>query len=144
MVWCHREPAIFEAESKLRPLNLKTAFTPDPAGEDPIRASQGGWKKESRLVSTDFKTQSGHWPISLELPGPLIMELEVSLRKRPILCIANRDVRRSSSWMSVCLSLPPPSQVRSPLSSNDRKKYNTVLIIDVHARDIIDGFVRDR
>ena len=35
-------------------------------------------------------------------------------------------------------------QVRSPtLSKNDRKKLNTVLIIDVHARDIIDGFVRD-
>lgn len=27
---------------------------------------------------------------------------------------------------------------------NDRLKYNTVLIIDVHARDIVDGFVRDR
>lgn len=35
-------------------------------------------------------------------------------------------------------------QIRSPLSSNDRKKFNTVLIIDVHARDIIDSFVRDR
>ena len=35
-------------------------------------------------------------------------------------------------------------QVRSPLSKNDRSKFNTVLIIDVHARDIIDGFVRDR
>ena len=35
-------------------------------------------------------------------------------------------------------------QVRSPLSKNDRAKFNTVLIIDVHARDIIDGFVRDR
>ncbi|XP_067660223.1 dynein axonemal heavy chain 10-like [Haliotis asinina] len=34
-------------------------------------------------------------------------------------------------------------QVRSPLSKNDRSKFNTVLIIDVHARDIIDGFVRD-
>ncbi|XP_041455872.1 dynein heavy chain 10, axonemal-like [Lytechinus variegatus] len=34
-------------------------------------------------------------------------------------------------------------QVRSPLSKNERKKFNTVLIIDVHARDIIDGFVRD-
>ncbi|XP_064619187.1 dynein axonemal heavy chain 10-like isoform X2 [Lineus longissimus] len=34
-------------------------------------------------------------------------------------------------------------QIRSPLSKNDRKKFNTVLIIDVHARDIIDGFVRD-
>ncbi|XP_074640231.1 dynein axonemal heavy chain 10-like [Tubulanus polymorphus] len=34
-------------------------------------------------------------------------------------------------------------QVRSPLSVNDRKKFNSVLIIDVHARDIIDGFVRD-
>jgi len=33
--------------------------------------------------------------------------------------------------------------VRSPLSKNDRKKFNTVLIIDVHARDIIDSFVRD-
>ncbi|XP_076452214.1 dynein axonemal heavy chain 10-like [Babylonia areolata] len=34
-------------------------------------------------------------------------------------------------------------KVRSKLSKNDRAKYNTVLIIDVHARDIIDGFVRD-
>ncbi|XP_025092040.1 dynein heavy chain 10, axonemal-like isoform X1 [Pomacea canaliculata] len=33
--------------------------------------------------------------------------------------------------------------VRSPLSSNDRKKYNTVLIIEVHAKDIVDSFVRD-
>lgn len=29
------------------------------------------------------------------------------------------------------------------LSSNDRKKLETVLTIDVHIRDIIDGFVRD-
>jgi len=35
-------------------------------------------------------------------------------------------------------------QVRSPLSKNDRAKFNSVLIIDVHARDIIDAFVRDR
>ncbi|XP_064612357.1 LOW QUALITY PROTEIN: dynein axonemal heavy chain 10-like [Liolophura sinensis] len=34
-------------------------------------------------------------------------------------------------------------QIRSPLSKNDRSKFNSVLIIDVHARDIIDGFVRD-
>ncbi len=36
------------------------------------------------------------------------------------------------------------SQIRNPLASNDRKKFNTVLIIDVHAKDIIDSFVRDR
>lgn len=35
-------------------------------------------------------------------------------------------------------------EVRSPLSKNDRAKFNSVLIIDVHARDIIDSFVRDR
>ena len=35
-------------------------------------------------------------------------------------------------------------QVRSQLSKNDRKKFNTVLIVDVHNRDIIDRFVRDR
>lgn len=35
-------------------------------------------------------------------------------------------------------------QIRSPLDRNDRAKFNTVLIIDVHARDIIDDFVRDR
>ncbi len=35
-------------------------------------------------------------------------------------------------------------QIRNPLASNDRKKFNTVLIIDVHAKDIIDSFVRDR
>ena len=26
----------------------------------------------------------------------------------------------------------------------ERMKFNTVLITDVHARDIVDGFVRDR
>jgi dynein heavy chain len=34
-------------------------------------------------------------------------------------------------------------EIRSNISKNDRKKLNSVLIIDVHARDIIDGFVRD-
>lgn len=29
------------------------------------------------------------------------------------------------------------------MSSLDRKKVNTLLIVDVHARDIIDRFVRD-
>eukprot|EP00736_Rhodelphis_marinus_P009344 Rmarinus@m.3249 len=35
------------------------------------------------------------------------------------------------------------NEVRGELSSNDRKKFNTLIIIDVHARDIIDTFVRD-
>ncbi|XP_014674920.1 PREDICTED: dynein heavy chain 10, axonemal-like [Priapulus caudatus] len=35
------------------------------------------------------------------------------------------------------------TKVRSQLTSNERKKFNSVLIIDVHARDIVDGFVRD-
>lgn len=30
------------------------------------------------------------------------------------------------------------------LTKNERKKYNTVLIIDVHARDIVDSFIRGR
>ncbi|KAJ9583317.1 hypothetical protein L9F63_022334, partial [Diploptera punctata] len=34
-------------------------------------------------------------------------------------------------------------RVRSHLTKNDRKKFNTVLIIDVHARDIIETFVRE-
>ena len=29
------------------------------------------------------------------------------------------------------------------LTNNDRKKLDTVLTVDVHIRDIIDGFVRD-
>ena len=33
--------------------------------------------------------------------------------------------------------------VRAPLDSITRKKVNTLLIIDVHARDIVDGFVRE-
>jgi dynein heavy chain len=33
--------------------------------------------------------------------------------------------------------------VRSPLSSNERKKINAQIIVDVHARDIVDRFVRD-
>lgn len=35
------------------------------------------------------------------------------------------------------------SEVRADMSSLDRKKVNTLLIVDVHARDIIDRFVRD-
>lgn len=35
------------------------------------------------------------------------------------------------------------NEVRRDLSSNDRKKVNTMIIIDVHARDIVDRFVRD-
>lgn len=33
--------------------------------------------------------------------------------------------------------------VRSDLKSNDRKKINTQIIVDVHARDIVERFVRD-
>lgn len=33
--------------------------------------------------------------------------------------------------------------VRTDLSSCDRKKTNSLIIIDVHARDIVDRFVRD-
>ena len=35
-------------------------------------------------------------------------------------------------------------RISQPMKSNDRRKINTVLIIDVHARDIVDSFVRDR
>uniref|UniRef100_A0A8C2AG99 Dynein heavy chain 10, axonemal-like n=1 Tax=Cyprinus carpio TaxID=7962 RepID=A0A8C2AG99_CYPCA len=34
-------------------------------------------------------------------------------------------------------------RITQPLKKNDRRKINTVLIIDVHARDIVDTFVRD-
>ncbi|XP_036352277.2 dynein axonemal heavy chain 10 [Ochotona princeps] len=34
------------------------------------------------------------------------------------------------------------TRITTQLSKNDRKKYNTVLIIDVHARDIVDSFIR--
>uniref|UniRef100_A0A8C5JYE8 Dynein, axonemal, heavy chain 10 n=1 Tax=Jaculus jaculus TaxID=51337 RepID=A0A8C5JYE8_JACJA len=34
------------------------------------------------------------------------------------------------------------TRITMSLSKNDRKKYNTVLIIDVHARDIVDSFIR--
>lgn len=33
--------------------------------------------------------------------------------------------------------------VRADLSPNDRLKFKTIATIDVHARDIIEGFVRD-
>jgi dynein heavy chain len=33
--------------------------------------------------------------------------------------------------------------VRTDLTPNDRKKINTVLIIDVHARDIVENFVKE-
>ncbi|EKX52600.1 hypothetical protein GUITHDRAFT_157080 [Guillardia theta CCMP2712] len=35
------------------------------------------------------------------------------------------------------------AEMRKDLSKQQRKKVNTLVIIDVHARDIIDGFVRD-
>lgn len=35
------------------------------------------------------------------------------------------------------------TMVRQPLDPITRKKVNTLLIIDVHARDIVDGFVRE-
>ena len=35
------------------------------------------------------------------------------------------------------------AMVRGDLSGNNRKKINALIIIDVHARDIIDTFVRD-
>ncbi|XP_054568736.1 dynein axonemal heavy chain 10 [Eptesicus fuscus] len=34
------------------------------------------------------------------------------------------------------------TRITMQLGRNDRKKYNTVLIIDVHARDIVDSFIR--
>uniref|UniRef100_A0A287AF97 Dynein axonemal heavy chain 10 n=1 Tax=Sus scrofa TaxID=9823 RepID=A0A287AF97_PIG len=34
------------------------------------------------------------------------------------------------------------TRITMSLSRNDRKKYNTILIIDVHARDIVDSFIR--
>lgn len=33
--------------------------------------------------------------------------------------------------------------VRTDLNSQERKKVNSLIIIDVHARDIVDRFVRD-
>ena len=35
------------------------------------------------------------------------------------------------------------ARVRTNLTSNDRKKINSQIVIDVHARDVIDRFVRD-
>ncbi|MEQ2207748.1 hypothetical protein XENOCAPTIV_017941 [Xenoophorus captivus] len=36
------------------------------------------------------------------------------------------------------------TRITQPLRRNDRRKINTVLIIDVHARDIVDSFVENR
>jgi dynein heavy chain len=33
--------------------------------------------------------------------------------------------------------------VRTELNGQDRKKINSLIIIDVHARDIVDRFVKD-
>ena len=34
--------------------------------------------------------------------------------------------------------------IRTNLSENDRKKFNSVLIVDVHSRDVVEGFVNER
>lgn len=36
------------------------------------------------------------------------------------------------------------TRITQPMKKNDRKKINTVLIIDVHARDIVDNLVLNR
>lgn len=36
------------------------------------------------------------------------------------------------------------TRITQPMKKNDRRKINTVLIIDVHARDIVDSFVLNR
>lgn len=36
------------------------------------------------------------------------------------------------------------THIIQPMNKNDRRKINTVLIIDVHARDIVDSFVGNR
>lgn len=36
------------------------------------------------------------------------------------------------------------TRITQPMKKNDRKKINTALIIDVHARDIVDQFVLKR
>lgn len=33
--------------------------------------------------------------------------------------------------------------IRTDVTRNQRLKINTLIIVDVHARDIVDGFVRD-
>ena len=33
--------------------------------------------------------------------------------------------------------------IRPDVTKNNRLKINTLIIVDVHARDIVDGFVRD-
>jgi len=33
--------------------------------------------------------------------------------------------------------------MRTELSDTNRKKINTLIVVDVHARDIVSGFVRD-
>lgn len=36
------------------------------------------------------------------------------------------------------------ARLRSHLSKNDRRKFSTLLVIDVHSRDVIEVFVRER
>lgn len=64
------------------------------------------------------------------MSGPLNPQLQVwpehHTRPPPLLCPS------SSCW-----------QVRSELSGDARRKVNTLIITDVHGRDIIDTFVRD-
>jgi len=36
------------------------------------------------------------------------------------------------------------ARFRSRLSKNDRRKFSTVLVVDVHARDVIEVFVKER
>lgn len=45
--------------------------------------------------------------------------------------------------MTLACTRSAPRQVRGELSGEARRKVNTLIITDVHGRDIVDGFVRD-
>lgn len=49
----------------------------------------------------------------------------------------------ASLQTDTCASRPLRCQVRGELTGDARRKVNTLVITDVHARDIVDMFVRD-
>lgn len=55
----------------------------------------------------------------------------------------NKHAMKEFGQKLTCHLTDLTTMVRGNLSEEDRKKVNTLIIIDVHARDIISTFVRD-
>lgn len=112
--------------------------------EDAFRAVRGGDKGAMKAYAAKLTRQLGELTAMVRARAPAHALRKRRAQRAPLLTQA---AWRAAAWTSERLMHPllhaPPPQVRGELSPDARRKVNTLVITDVHARDIIDGFVRD-